>query len=104
MAEYSDKKYSEMFSERRLENVFNDLGKLNYRDRALVLSFAVELQRILFLHHTGQKIDLVWSEHDSRVAELFDQRQELTPDETHCVLFCLYLLDHVNDFLAERNV
>ena len=34
-----DKEYSELLSERRLENVFADLGKLTSRERALILFF-----------------------------------------------------------------
>ena len=96
-------RYSEMLSGRKFDEVFDDLGKLNPKDRAIVLAFSVELGRLLFLHETGQKIDLVWSERDSRFVELFDQRGQPTHRERLCIFFCLFLLDHALDLLEERN-
>ena len=46
-------RYSEMLSGRKFDEVFDDLGKLNPKDRAIVLAFSVELGRLLFLHETG---------------------------------------------------
>ena len=95
--------YSEMLSERRLDNVFDDLGKLSSKERALILSLAVELKRFLFLHQTGQKIDLVWSERDPRVDELFDLSSRPTPEESLCIFFLLLHLDHADELLESRN-
>ena len=98
-----DRELSDRLSARRFENVFADLGKLTSRERALVLFFAVELKDFLFLHYTGQKIVIAWPDDVSRAVQLFDQQDELSPDERLCTLFCLYLLDHVDEFLAERS-